>query len=131
MPRTAKDVSSALERKGFERRESKDAYFHLWVNGKKTPIFTKMSQGEREIHDGLLGAMARQVRLRKAQFDDLIECPLSKEDYVGILREEGHISEEVVAAPASPPLSLAEKSQRARMSKKRTGKKRKSKKRSE
>lgn len=131
MPRTAKDVSSALERKGFERRESKDAYFHLWVDGKKTPIFTKMSQGEREIHDGLLGAMARQVRLRKAQFDDLIECPLSKEDYVGILREEGHISEEVVAAPGSTPLSLAEKSQRARMSKKRTGKKRKSKKRSE
>lgn len=120
MPRSARDVSSALERKGFERRESKDAYFHLWVDGKKTPIFTKMSQGEREIHDGLLGAMARQLRLRKAQFDDLVECPLSMEEYVGILRADGHIAEAAVEAP--PPRTGGGPA--------RTGKKRKSKKRS-
>jgi hypothetical protein len=120
MPRSAREISSALERKGFERRESKDAYFHLWVDGKKTPIYTKMSQGEREIHDGLLGAMARQLRLRKAQFDDLVECPLSKEDYVGILREEGHISEEAVAAPP-PPGNGTKPARKRKKRKKRSG----------
>lgn len=119
MPRRARDVSSALERKGFKRRESKDAYFELWVDGKKTPIFTKMSQGEREIHDGLLGAMARQLRLRKTQFDDLVECPLSMEDYVGILQEDGHIGETVVAT--LPP---SQGGGPARMGKKKKSKKR-------
>lgn len=120
MPRNAKKVSAALERKGFERRDAKDAYFHLWADGKKTPIYTKISHGEREIHDGLLGRMALQLKLRRAQFDDLIECPLSREDYVGILREEGHIGEVAVETPPPPD----SRGGPARTSKKRTSKKR-------
>lgn len=124
MPRNAKEISSALEKKGFLRRESKDAYFHLWVDGKKTPIFTKMSQGEREVHDGLLGAMARQLRLRRAQLDDLVECPLSKEEYVQILRAGGYIGEEAAEAPANAAPPPGKKPSKARSGKKPSGKKR-------
>jgi predicted RNA binding protein YcfA (HicA-like mRNA interferase family) len=91
MPRSVRDVMAGLERKGFVRRNSKDSYFHLWVAGKKTPIYTKMSHGEREIHDGLLAAMARQVRLSTHQFGQLIDCPLTVEQYIRQLREGGQI----------------------------------------
>ena len=91
MPRRAKDIEAGLSRKGFQRRESKDAYFHLWIDGKKTAIYTKMSQGETEIHDVLVSAMARQLKLTTRQFGDLIECPLKLDEYTRILRDGGHI----------------------------------------
>jgi len=91
MPRSTREVASGLEGKGFVRRTGDHAFFHLHVGGKKTAIFTKVSHGEKEIHDGLLGAMARQVRLTKRKFLDLVDCPLKEEEYVSLLREGGHI----------------------------------------
>lgn len=91
MPRKVRDVEASLTRKGFVRKNSKDAHFHLWIDGKKTLVYTMISQGEKEIHDGLLGAMARQVKLSSRQFAQLIECPLSLEEYTSLLREAGHI----------------------------------------
>lgn len=91
MPRDAREVMGALQRKGFHLVQRDHAYFQLYVDGKKTPIYTKVSHGEREIHDSLLGAMSRQLRLSKGQFGELVECPLSEAEYVGILREGGHI----------------------------------------
>jgi predicted RNA binding protein YcfA (HicA-like mRNA interferase family) len=85
MPKSAKAVAAALQKKGFIKSDSKDVYYRLYIGGKKTQIFTKISHGEREIHDGLLGAMARQVRLTRKQFNELIDCPLQKEQYVQIL----------------------------------------------
>jgi predicted RNA binding protein YcfA (HicA-like mRNA interferase family) len=92
MPRDAKDVKSSLTKKGFRLREGKDSYFHLFVDGAKTPVWTKVSHGEKEIHDGLLSAMARQMRLSKRQLGDFVDCPLSEEEYVRFLREANQIS---------------------------------------
>jgi predicted RNA binding protein YcfA (HicA-like mRNA interferase family) len=92
MPRKAKDVSANLLRKGFQQRNGGDKYFHLYVEGKKTPVFTLISQGEKEIHDGLLGQMAKQTKLSKKEFLDLVDCPLSLEEYLKRLREGGHIA---------------------------------------
>lgn len=36
--------------------------------------------------------MARQVKLNRKQFLDLIDCPLSSEGYIDLLRAAGHIS---------------------------------------
>lgn len=91
MPRPAKKVAAALEKKGFRRDNSKDIYFRLYVDGKKTVVWTKISHGENEIHDGLLGAMARQVRLTRKHFNELLDCPLQHEDYVKILAASGVI----------------------------------------
>src|SRR5579863_4648319 len=75
MPKRAKDVAGGLESKGFRRENSKDVHYRLYVDGKKTVIYTMISHGEKEIHDGLLGTMARQVKLSRRQFNDLIDCP--------------------------------------------------------
>jgi len=92
MPRKAKDVSANLLRKGFQQREGDHFFFRLYINGKKSGVSTKISLGEKEIHDGLLGQMARDTKLVKHEFLDLVDCPMSTERYVELLRERGHVS---------------------------------------
>lgn len=89
MPRPANDVASGLCKKGFESRENDHTFFHLYVDGRKSIIFTKISHGEKEIGDRLLAMMARQLRLSRKQFLDLIDCPLAKTQYVSLLRNAG------------------------------------------
>ena len=91
MPKDARDVASGLEKKGFRRRENDHAFFHLWIGEKKTAIYTKISHGERDIGDNLLSLMARQVRLSKKQFVELLECPLTFAEYIRMLRAGGHV----------------------------------------
>ncbi len=92
MPRDAREVEASLTKKGFQARQGKDRFFHLMVNGLKTPVWTKISQGEKEIHDGLIAAMTRQLRLSKKDFNDLIDCPLTEAEYTKRLRQAGHIA---------------------------------------
>lgn len=66
--------------------------FHT-ANGKKTSVWTKTSRGSgyKTLGDNLVGAMARQCGLTKAQFLLLIECPLSRENMEQILVTSGRI----------------------------------------
>ena len=59
MPKEAREVASGLEKKGFHRRENDHTFFHLWIDNKKTPVYTKISHGKKEISDNLLSVMAR------------------------------------------------------------------------
>lgn len=86
MPKDAKDVGAGLEKKGFIAREGDHTFYHLHVGGKKTAIYTKISHGEREIGDRLIAMMARQVGLNKRDFLDLVDCPLTIEAYLALLR---------------------------------------------
>ena len=97
MPRPAKTVSTALCRKGFQTRDGDHVYYYLYVDGKKTAVRTKISHGEKEIGDNLLSLMAKQVGLTKKLFGDLIDCPLTHDQYVKQLRDAGHV------AKAEPP----------------------------
>jgi len=56
-------------------------------------VFTKTSHGSgyRTLDDGLLGQMARQCRLTKARFIELVDCPLSQDDYEKELQGGGHL----------------------------------------
>lgn len=87
MPKPVHAVSAALLKKGFQARSSHHTFYHLYVDGKKTLVFTKISHGEREISDSLLKLMARQLRLSRAEFIRLIECPLSAQEYLRLLHE--------------------------------------------
>jgi hypothetical protein len=53
------------------------------VAGNKTEIRTRVSHqsGGGDIGDNLLGMMARQVKLGRRDFEQLIDCPLSRETY--------------------------------------------------
>jgi len=82
-----KDVSASLCRKGFvERVEKHHKYYFLYCDGIKTTIKTYISHGDKEVGDYLQGQMAKQTKLVKKDFVRLVECELSGEDYVRLLR---------------------------------------------
>lgn len=86
-------IKSSLVKKGFSAGNGDHKYYTLYCNCKKTQIFTKVSHGKPEVGEPLLGMMARQVRLSKDQFADLINCPLSKEEYMQMMKDQGYVKE--------------------------------------
>lgn len=93
MPRNTKDVEKALLKKGFTLKKEKDHnYYFLYFNGVKTRINTKVSHGShKDIDDGLLGKMRRQMKLPKKEFDEYMNCTFSKEDYLNYLIKNNEI----------------------------------------
>ena len=93
MPRKARRVESALLAKGFHRLDSKHLKFRYHrLDGGRTAVRTVMSHGgNRDVADALLSRMARQCGLSRREFERLIDCPMSQEQYEDLLRERGHI----------------------------------------
>jgi predicted RNA binding protein YcfA (HicA-like mRNA interferase family) len=91
--RAKRDVESGLKKKGFRQDEGDHHWFLYWTaDGKKTTIRTKTSHGTtKDLGDGLLKEMARQVRLPKAQFLELIDCPLTQQHYQKLLEDGEYI----------------------------------------
>ncbi len=90
MPRARRDVMAALERKGFVPSEGDHTYYFFYTTtNKKTIVKTKVSHSKKDIDDNLLSQMARQCKLTNAQFRNLVDCPLSREEYEEILRTQG------------------------------------------
>ena len=87
-------MERALEAKGFRRRESHHSYFvYCTEEGMKTPVRTKTShgRGSADIPDKLLSRMAKQCKLRTAEFREQVDCPLSQADYEALLTGKGEI----------------------------------------
>lgn len=90
MPRKQSDVERSLSSKGFQHREGDHNYFNYYSKaGKKTVVFTKTSHGAREIDDHLLGRMAKQCKLSRGDFDQLVDCPLDRDGYEAKLVAQG------------------------------------------
>ena len=91
--RAKRDVEAALTKKGFRKDDGDHHWFFYWTaDGLKTTIRTKTSHGStKDLSDGLLKEMARQVRISKGQFLDLVDCPLTREQYESALENDGHI----------------------------------------
>ena len=71
-------------KKGFRQREGDHHRFiYFGPDGKKTPVVTKTShtQSMKDIPDSLLAQMAKQCRLSKPELLNLVDCPLSRDDY--------------------------------------------------
>lgn len=86
-----KDIGAALIKKGFQVRQSKHTIYILYVNQKKTRIFTFISHGISEYGDIPLSKMKKQLYLSREEFENLIECPLSEEKLVEIYSNKGLI----------------------------------------
>jgi hypothetical protein len=84
-----RDIASALLKKGFEERSSRHRLFYLRINGKISGVHTYLSHGIKEYNADLLTKMRAQLHLSGKELDDLIHCPLSGEDYAGLLVERG------------------------------------------
>ena len=80
-----KDVLQNLQRKGFVRTERTDHTFLTYHNklGIKTRVFTFVSRGtsHKSIQDPLIAKMARQCKLTKSDFLDLVDCSMSRDRY--------------------------------------------------
>ena len=80
----------SLKQKGFVQDNKEHRRFYLYVDELKTTVRTYTSHGGREIDDYLLNLMKRELRLRtNRQARDLLNCPMTGEDYVRWLREQG------------------------------------------
>lgn len=90
MPRHRKDVMASLEKKGFVASEGDHTYYcYYTMDKKKTFAKTKVSHSGKDIADNILNRMAHQCKLTQVQFRDLVDCPLSREEYEKILRAHG------------------------------------------
>ena len=94
MPRPRKKIEATLQSKGFEQAEGDHHYFvYITKGGLKTRSRTKTSHSPkvRDIADNLLGRMARQCLLTKAEFLQLIDCPMDRDGYERRLAELGEV----------------------------------------
>jgi hypothetical protein len=87
----SKDTYRNLKKKGFVESPG-DHKFLEFYNDNKLILHTKLSHGgKKDIDDYLIKQMSVQCQLDKKQFIDLAKCPLSKEEYVKILKEKGRL----------------------------------------
>ncbi len=102
MTRSRKDIEKSLKKKGFKlrsktktksRNNSAHRYYDLWINGQNTGISTHVSRGSKykELHPSLLSQMAKQVKLKSGQFQQLIDCPMDIDEYQEILKGGGFL----------------------------------------
>jgi len=91
-PRATRVVKTSLLKKGFVEEEAKGhRKLRLQVGGEKSNIHTFYSHGAKECDDYILGRIAKHLGLSRAQLDDLIDCPLSAEAYIEMLKESGSL----------------------------------------
>ena len=77
----------------FEKQETHHHVYRLWLDGVLVAR-TYISHGERELSRYHVSQMAKQMHLRTGEFLDAVNCPLSREAYVQILRERALGSDE-------------------------------------
>lgn len=89
MSRNRKDVEAGLKNKGFRKKDGDHHYFIYYSSDdKKSLAKTKTSHSMKTISNDLLSKMCGQCFLTKAEFLDLVDCPLSRDEYEIILRHK-------------------------------------------
>lgn len=84
----AKKTESSLLKKGFLWASGDHNYLELWHDGKYV-LQTFLSHNNQDIGDDLISKMRKQCQLDKKEFMDLINCPLSQEAYIKLLKVKG------------------------------------------
>jgi len=86
-------IASALTKKGFHSEERSDhTFFILYVNGTKTPIYTKLGRGSKGLKKSLISAIRKQLKFRDMEgLQGFVDCPITEEEYVAMLRRNGEI----------------------------------------
>lgn len=79
-------MAKALEVKGMERDEAHHHMFRKEIDG-VTALVTRMSHSGGDIDDGLGKMMANQCCLQLREFWNLVDCPLSEEEWDGLVAE--------------------------------------------
>ncbi len=94
-----REVCGALERKGFRKSDRGHHNYYLYVDGQKTAVFTFVSHGQRKSYgDSLLDFMARELHLTNKELRKLLECTITKPQYVQLLVQRGHLTSDYLVA---------------------------------
>ncbi len=97
MPLARRKIEAALKKKEFEEdRSGYHRYFHQEFKGKRTGAYAIISHGSsyKEYSDSLVTAMKKPLYLdTKQEVVDLVNCPMTREDFIGILRGKGLIDD--------------------------------------
>ena len=70
----------------MERDEAHHHMFRKTIDG-VTHLVTRISHSAKEIDDGLGKLMANQCCLQLAEFWALVDCPLSAEEWTGLVAQ--------------------------------------------
>lgn len=103
-----KTIEASLPNKGFVEEDTHHRYFYHEFQGKRTGAYTYTSRGTKYKTYGvsLLKRMKFELRLDSiGQVADLCMCPMSGDQYTGILRTKGTI-------PQTPPATPQRKGKR-------------------
>jgi hypothetical protein len=100
-PRKADRVGRNLQSKGFRPEKRDHIFYRFYVHGRKSDVRTKISHGATQCSTPLLSHMAKQVHLSADQFAQLLDCPLTVDDYIRILVAKG------ILGPDEIPRQLA------------------------
>ncbi len=93
-PRKTRDIQKVLSEKGFKYYPKKDhhEFYYLTISDKKYPIYTYFSHGKKEYNKFLMGEIKKQLKFNSTEkAEDFFDCPMSREQYIEMLIEEGHI----------------------------------------
>jgi serine/threonine protein kinase len=60
-------------------------------NAQFTERFTREARATTDLSDRLCSAMAKQVRLTSPQFQNLVDCSLTSDQYLAALIDAGHL----------------------------------------
>jgi predicted RNA binding protein YcfA (HicA-like mRNA interferase family) len=95
MPLSRRKVEKALKKKGFKMEDDRDHRFYFLDKPvPKKSIFTKISTGTdyKTLGNGLVGKIARQIKLSKDDFLKYVDCSISLKDYYKILKSKKLVS---------------------------------------
>ena len=81
-----KKIDTALQSKEFIREEGSKHIKYKYRTTANRLFTTVMSHGGREIYDRNIGNMARQCGIKSQQFEKLVDCSLSQEEYEDLVK---------------------------------------------
>ncbi len=85
-----KEIEKIFRKLDLNVRSTGHQYGWLLVNGKKI-LRVHYSHGRGDIPGKVINKIRGQLKLSKRDFKGLIECPLTYEDYIAILKQKGFI----------------------------------------
>ncbi|NPV00700.1 MAG: hypothetical protein HPY53_04885 [Brevinematales bacterium] len=89
-----KEIETALKNKGFSKKNNSHKYFSFYYEGKKIgDIYPFISHSKgKEYNDSLLDALKKEMKMdSKENLCKFIECSLTQEDYIRILKSQNVI----------------------------------------
>ena len=89
-----RDVDKMLRRKfQFTRDEGGDHIYYTFYHNDRKVLETKLSHQARnsDLHSGMVGTIAQQMRLTSKEVQDSVRCCFSREDYISNLERKALI----------------------------------------